>query len=218
MPDPRRPGRCLGPSCPRGRRQGASRSLVEGYVVRHDHVRAPADADLCDVDPAAREHVQLRDQRRRVDDHAGADDRGDMRIEHPGRDEMELEDLVTRDDRMARVVPALVADDHRHLLGEEVGGLALPLVAPLEADDHGGWHVSAPSGRDLARPGHEKAPRRSARDLDRPLPCLASAPLGGATDPGRSTASRDDRCALLARSLDLPAPSVATCRPGTPAV
>src|SRR3954471_13092566 len=50
---------------------------------------------------------------------------------------------------MAGVVAALVADDERRLLGEEVGGLALALVAPLEPDDHGGRHQAAP---DTVRP------------------------------------------------------------------
>src|SRR5688500_720926 len=36
---------------------------------------------------------------------------------------------------MAGVVAALVAHDHRDLLGQEVGRLALALVAPLEPDD-----------------------------------------------------------------------------------
>ena len=52
-----------------------------------------------------------------------------------------------KDDRVAGVVAALVAHDHGDLLGEEVGGLALALVAPLEADDHGGRHQRLNSGR-----------------------------------------------------------------------
>ncbi len=55
---------------------------------------------------------------------------------------MELEDLVAADDGVAGVVAALVADDHRDLLGEEVGGLALALVAPLQPDDHRGGHYA----------------------------------------------------------------------------
>ena len=85
--------------------------------------------------PRAVEHVELADQRLRVDDDPVADDRRDVRVEHARRDEVELEDLVAVDHRVAGVVAALVADDHRHLLGQEVGRLALALVAPLEPDD-----------------------------------------------------------------------------------
>jgi hypothetical protein len=109
-------------------------------VVRHDHVRAAADTDALDVDATRDEHVELVDQRHGVDHDAVADDRGDVRVEHARRGEPELEHLVAADDRVAGVVAALVAHDHRGLLGEEVGGLALALVAPLQADDHGRRH------------------------------------------------------------------------------
>jgi hypothetical protein len=91
-------------------------------------------------------------QGRRVDDDARSDDRGDVRVEHARGNEVELEHLVAEHDRVARVVAALVAHDHRHLLGQEVGRLALALIAPLEPDDHRGRHVSGP-------PGQTKRPR-----------------------------------------------------------
>ena len=113
---------------------------VQGHVVGHDHVGAAADADPRDVDPAGRQHVQLADQGLGIDDDPVPDDRGDVRVEHARWDEVELEDLVALDHRVAGVVAALVADNHRDLLGQEVGGLALALVAPLEADDDRGRH------------------------------------------------------------------------------
>src|SRR6187549_3506151 len=63
-------------------------------------------------------------------------------MEHATRDEVELEHLVAQDHRVTRVVTALVAHHERHRLGEEVGRLALALIAPLEPDDHGRWHRS----------------------------------------------------------------------------
>ena len=128
-------------------------ALVERHVVRHDHVRAAADADLGHVDALGGEHVQLADQRRRVDHHAVADDRRDVRVHHPRRAQLELERLVAHDHRVAGVVAALVADHHRGLLGEEVGGLPLALVPPLEADDHGRGHARAS--------GHKSTPARA---------------------------------------------------------
>ena len=140
---------------------------VEGDVVRHDHVRAAADPDAADVDAARREHVELVDQGDRVDHDAVADDRGDVRVEHARRRQAELEDLVAADDRVAGVVAALVAHDHRDLLGEEVGRLALALVAPLQPDDHGGRHQRG-------RSQQTKGPGRGAWDPDRHLPRRAA--------------------------------------------
>ena len=123
------------------RARRASSALVEGDVVRHDHVRRAADADAATRRCRAPRASSISSmQRARVDHDAVADDRRDVRVQHARRDEVELEDLVADDDGVAGVVAALVAHDHRDLLGQEVGGLALALVAPLEADDHGGRH------------------------------------------------------------------------------
>ena len=90
--------------------------------------------------PLALEHVELVDQHRGIDHHAVADDGRHPRIEHAARHELELEHLAVDDERVAGVVAALVADDHRRLLGEIVGEPALALVAPLGADDHRAGH------------------------------------------------------------------------------
>ena len=47
-----------------GRREPVLVALIERDVVRHDHVRAAADPDAGDVDPALGEHVELGDERR----------------------------------------------------------------------------------------------------------------------------------------------------------
>ena len=69
---------------------------------------------------------------------------------------------------MAGVVAALVADDGRDVLGQGVGGLAFALVAPLQADDHGGGHlvlplVLAPAVVLRRNPGKPKGPRPAGR-------------------------------------------------------
>ena len=76
--------------------------LVERQVVRHDHVRAAADPHPRRRRSRAREHVELVDQRHRVDHDAVADDRCDVRVEHARRRQAELEHLVAADDRVAR--------------------------------------------------------------------------------------------------------------------
>ena len=113
-------------------------------MVRHDHVGVLADADAVHLDTAAGQHVQLGDERGRVDHHAVADDRRNVRIQHARRDEVELEDLLAEHDGVAGVVAALVSDDGRDVLGQSVGRLPLALVAPLKADDHGGGHLFLP--------------------------------------------------------------------------
>ena len=52
----------------------------------------------------------------------------------PGGDEVELELLAVADDGVPGVVAALVADDHVALGRQQIGDLALALVAPLGAD------------------------------------------------------------------------------------
>ena len=58
-----------------------------------------------------------------------------MRPQDAGRQQRELEGLAVRDDGMAGVGAAVVADDEIVLLGEQIDDLALGLVAPLQADD-----------------------------------------------------------------------------------
>jgi hypothetical protein len=137
----RRPHRGIGEAC--------LVAAVEGHVVRHDHVRAPADAHARDIDAALGEHVELGDQRQRVHDDAVADHRGHVRVEHARRRETQLEHLVAADDGVAGVVATLVADDHRGPLREEVRRLALAFVTPLEPDDDRGRHQQD-SGTSLA--------------------------------------------------------------------
>ena len=73
---------------------------------------------------------------------------------------MELPRLAVADDRVAGVVAALEADDDVGLLGEQVDDLALALVAPLGADDHGAWHACRSVGARLRRPSDARASRR----------------------------------------------------------
>ena len=60
-------------------RQARLHRSVERDVVRHDHVGVLADADPIHLDAARGEHLQFGDQRGRVDHHAVADDRRDVR-------------------------------------------------------------------------------------------------------------------------------------------
>jgi hypothetical protein len=95
------------------------------------------DAQVADVDALAFQPVDLPQQHGRVEDDPVADDAGLIRVEDAGRDQVKLELPALAHDRVAGVVAALEAHDHRRPLREQVGDLSLPLVAPLGTDyDH----------------------------------------------------------------------------------
>ena len=93
----------------------------------------PRDAQAADVDAAGDQPVELLDQHLGVDHAAVPEQAQRARVEDAARDEPELVRLVADHERVAGVVPALVAGDHVGALGEEVDDLALALVAPLRA-------------------------------------------------------------------------------------
>src|SRR5439155_10060218 len=109
-------------------------------------VRVGRDPQAADIDAAAAQSLELPDQHRGVDHHAVADHAYLARVEDPGRDQVELELLPVADDRVAGVVAALEADDDVGPLGQQVGELALALVAPLGADDDYSGHCSGFAG------------------------------------------------------------------------
>jgi len=105
-------------------------------------VGALADDQVVRGDTARLQLVELLEERLGVDDDTVADDAGGRRVENAAGDQVEAVLLATGDDRVARVVPALRADDHVDGVGEEVDDLALAFIAPLPAhqdrDAHSG--------------------------------------------------------------------------------
>ena len=129
--------------------------LVQRPVVRRDQVRVGRDQELGAVHAAGGQAVDLVQQHLRVDHHAVADHRDDVRRQHPGRQQVQGVALVADDDRVAGVVPALVPDHVVDAVPEQVGGLALALIAPLSPDNHDGGHAVFPSA------SHAEAPARA---------------------------------------------------------
>ena len=115
---------------------------IELLVVRHDQVSVPAHPQPSAIHAPALEHVDLVDERPRLDDHPVSDHRRDVVVEHAAGDQLQRERLAVDDDRVPGVVTALVANDHCHLFGDQVGELAFALVTPLGSDDDSGGHVS----------------------------------------------------------------------------
>ena len=152
-----------------------SRRLVDRDVPGHDQVRVPGEDDDGRVDAARLELVELAEQHLGVDDAAGADHRR-LAGDDPARNLADLERLAAGDDRVPRVRPALVAADDVRALRQQVDDLALPLVAPLRADDDGRGHVSESADAAAVRRA-PRLPRRLERAIDSPHddPVAASA-------------------------------------------
>ena len=124
--------------------------LVECDVIRRDEVGARTDEQARGVDTACLEAGHLVQQHGRVDDHAVADDGDDSRGEDAAGEQVQGVLLVADDDGVSRVVAALVAHDVVHAPTEQVGGLALALIAPLSAKQHDcghGDHLERRGGR-----------------------------------------------------------------------
>ena len=114
--------------------------LIQRPVVRHDQVRAGADQQALAADAARLKGVDLLEEHLGVDDHAVADDRRDVRGQHAGRQHVQRVLLLADDDRVPGVIAALVPDDVLDTVPEQVGRLALTLVAPLGTDQHDRGH------------------------------------------------------------------------------
>lgn len=87
---------------------------------RHTQLRAR--------DPAALERVDFREQRRQVDDHAVADHRRHVRIQHAAWHQLQRVTLAADDDGVPRVVSALVSNDVAVRAGEQVDDFCLALI------------------------------------------------------------------------------------------
>ena len=109
-------------------------------MIREDERSSVADAYARDVDATRNQPIKLAKERLRIDDDAWPDDRSDVSVEDTARHKVKFERVFANDDGVPCVVATLVAHNRRNLLGEEVGRLPLPFVAPLETDDHAGRH------------------------------------------------------------------------------
>ncbi len=98
-------------------------------AVAHEHPALPVDAALL-------EHGQLGEHGLGIDDHAGAEDDGLIRIEDPRGDEVQGELLAAAHDGVAGVGAAGEANDDLRLGGQVIDHLALAFVAPLGPDQH----------------------------------------------------------------------------------
>ena len=117
---------------------------VEQPVVWHGHVGRGSKPQTLNADAIGGQHVQLGQHHLRVDHRARADQTGGVWIENSRGDQVQLEHLVVDHDCVAGIDTTLIAHHHIGGAAQQIGDLALPLVAPLCTDDdnigqeHGG--------------------------------------------------------------------------------
>ena len=107
---------------------------VELAVVRQDEMRLVADDQpIADVDAGLRQLVDLREERRRIDDDAVADDAGDARMQDAGRQQPQHELAPVGVDGVTGVVAALIPGHDRKVRRQQIDDLALAFVSPLRS-------------------------------------------------------------------------------------
>ena len=172
---------------------------VERDVPRHDQVRVARD-----------EHERRRSTSPRASRSSSSSIRTpgsttqpapmahSLPRDDPRRDLADLVRLAADDDRVPGVRAALVAADEVGLLGEQVDDLALALVAPLRADDHGRRHARQSRTKREVRPA--RRPRRGLLGVWRPPRKHAGRREHTAADGLRCIRSHvDDPLAMAAR-------------------
>jgi hypothetical protein len=104
-------------------------------VIRENNVRAIADDQVfADGNFLFLETVELVDEVDGVDDDTVSDDAGLVLAKNAGWDEVQDVLLLTDDDRVAGVIPALATDNDVGFVREEVDDLSFSFVTPLGAN------------------------------------------------------------------------------------
>ena len=105
-------------------------------VERENHVRPVADGNAAArVGAGLLEHFNLIQQRARIEHHAVADDHAHAGMQHAAGDQLQDELLAAHLDRVAGVVPALVAGHEIEFLRKQIDDFALAFVAPLRPEN-----------------------------------------------------------------------------------
>ena len=120
--------------------QEAFLDAVECLVVGRDEVRVAGDAEARGVGAAGFEAVDFVEERFEVDNDAVAQDWGGVLAEHACRQQFQFVLFAAHNNRVACVVTAVGFDYVVDFPAEDIGGFALPFVAPLGADNDDGGH------------------------------------------------------------------------------
>ncbi len=99
---------------------------------------AVADSQvLADRYAPALKRLNLLEQRRRVEHHAGADHRSHPGPENAARDQVHCKELAVEADGVPGVGSTVIANDEVEPVGEDIDDLAFALIAPSEPNNTG---------------------------------------------------------------------------------
>jgi hypothetical protein len=115
-------------------------------VERENDVRPIRDKQVTgDTDARSLQRLHFFDQRRRIDHDPIADNRLDSRPKDTAGDQFQHVLGVADEDRVPRIVAALVAGHYIETVGKQVDNLALTLIAPLCAQNNDVVHLAGSS-------------------------------------------------------------------------
>jgi hypothetical protein len=117
--------------------QVAFRDRVPRLVPRENQLSLTRDLEFCARNSARLESVNLCKQCRHVNDDAITNDRSDVVVQNPRRNELQGVLLSTDNHGVTGVVSTLIASDNRILSGKKVDDLGFAFIAPLGSDDDG---------------------------------------------------------------------------------
>ncbi len=114
----------------------ALRHFLHHAVLRKQHVGAVTDEEIAGYfDARGLQSIDLAKQRGWVDDQTVSDHSFFSGTQDAARNQLEDEFFFADEDRVARVVSALIARDNIEPFGEEIDDFAFTLIAPLRAED-----------------------------------------------------------------------------------
>src|SRR5712692_6600233 len=106
-------------------------------MIRKNQMRAVAEVQAAlHVHASFRKRLDLRDEGRGIDHHAGANDRLLLGAQNPAGDELQHEAILADDDGVAGIVSTGDARDEVESASEIVDDLAFAFVTPLRADHY----------------------------------------------------------------------------------
>src|SRR5579863_5227898 len=167
--DARRLVRIGGPDTAFSRAQAVLTEVTLGegiqlLMVGHNKMSTARYDKARTVDASAGQRVHLVDQELGLDHDTVADHGSYIGVQDAAWHKLKGEPLAVDHDGVASVVAPLVAHNHLHLFGEQVGQFRFTLVTPLGAYYHSRRHASAPPKKGAAR----KSIQARAAGGDRP--------------------------------------------------
>ncbi len=108
---------------------------IQRRMIGKNDVGSIGDLDPADIDPDAREHIELGAQAFEAHDRPAADEQRRAIVEHSARDDPQRQLPLADDERMPRVIAAAEARDEIVIAREVIDDAAFAFIAPLDPQD-----------------------------------------------------------------------------------